>query len=305
MENLLYFLKVCECKSFTAASEELHLSQAALSSSIKKLEDSLNAQLFTRHRRGVYLTELGEQIYPHIKNIVSEYAIVEQLCSAQQQKPVTIEKINILTHPLIADTYLSELAISTLNNHPQCHIQVREASIERCIEELGHQNYDIILIPIPKSQLDKALLDSNFYIAEKVGDDYLAVEMHLSHPLAHKNTITFKDLSCTNVIFINQDHEKDASLASYYFDIRKLKNFIETDNLALYRKYIANGFVAFTFNTLRKNAISYFSKEKDILVKSLHPKCPFTYYMFLKPSDSPLVQELAQKIQNNNYFSAP
>ena len=303
MENLYYFLKINECKSFTAASEELHLSQAALSSSIKKLENALNTQLFVRHRRGVYLTEIGEQILPHVEKIVSEYSIIEQICRINLPQKIEIEKINVLTHPLIADAYLSNLALQTLKKYPECHIQIREASIEKCIEELQNNKFDLNLTPIPT--IEKSFnIETEFYKVKKLGTDYLAVEMHISHPLAHKKTISLTDLSNTAVVFLNQDLEKDASLASYYIDIRKLKDFVETDNLTLYRNYIANGFVAFTFNKLRKNSIAYFSKEKNILTKNLNQKYPFTYYMFYQPTSTPLKQLFFENILEHNYLNS-
>jgi len=302
MENLYYFLKVCECKSFTAASEELHLSQAALSSSIKKLEDSLNAQLFIRHRRGVYLTELGELIFPHIEKIVAEYHIVEQLCSEQKVDSIQIEKINILTHPFIADTCLSELAISIVKNYPEYHIQIRESSVEGCLSEIKKQNYDLIILPVPEPIKESIEVFSNEYRMEKLGTDYLAIEMHNTHPLAKKNTISLRDLMNTNIVFINQNNKKDASVASYYFDINHFKYITEIDNMILYRKYIENGFVAFTFNNLRKNAFSFFNKEKNIIVKKLNQKNTFTYYVFYKSNDNPLIALFMEKLLNSNYF---
>ena len=45
--------------SFSAAAEELHLTPAAVSQQIKLLEQHLEVQLFTRHARGVVLTDMG------------------------------------------------------------------------------------------------------------------------------------------------------------------------------------------------------------------------------------------------------
>ena len=40
------FLAVAECKSFSKATEYLHISQPAISHAIKELEDQLNTKLF-------------------------------------------------------------------------------------------------------------------------------------------------------------------------------------------------------------------------------------------------------------------
>ena len=51
----------------TKASEELHISQPAISQSIKKLEDQLGGTLFLRSNKGMELTEEGKMFFEYIK----------------------------------------------------------------------------------------------------------------------------------------------------------------------------------------------------------------------------------------------
>ncbi len=63
LSQLQYFCKVAELEHFTKASDELHISQPALSKAILNLENELGIPLFERKKRNVYLTEyqkLGE-----------------------------------------------------------------------------------------------------------------------------------------------------------------------------------------------------------------------------------------------------
>ena len=57
---LRHFLAVAEHRNLTAAAEVLHISQPALSKSIKQLEVSIGAPLFERHQKGVLLTGEGK-----------------------------------------------------------------------------------------------------------------------------------------------------------------------------------------------------------------------------------------------------
>jgi DNA-binding transcriptional LysR family regulator len=54
--------------NFTAAADELGLTQAAVSQRIRQLETRLNSHLFLRLARGVELTADGEAYLPHIRN---------------------------------------------------------------------------------------------------------------------------------------------------------------------------------------------------------------------------------------------
>ena len=64
------FYVVANNGNITKASEELLISQPAISKAIKNLEDQLGGQLFTRTKRGVILTNEGRQFYNYIKQAI-------------------------------------------------------------------------------------------------------------------------------------------------------------------------------------------------------------------------------------------
>lgn len=61
-------------RSFTAAAEELGLTQAAVSHQIRSLEKSFGATLFIRRARHLELTELGHAYYPSIAQALNDIA---------------------------------------------------------------------------------------------------------------------------------------------------------------------------------------------------------------------------------------
>lgn len=61
------FYVVANNQNITKASEELNISQPAISKSIKNLEEQLGGQLFIRTKKGVLLTEEGKEFYKYIK----------------------------------------------------------------------------------------------------------------------------------------------------------------------------------------------------------------------------------------------
>ena len=72
MENKIDSYKIFESvarnESISKASEELFISQPAVSQSIKKLEESIGGELFNRTKNGVKLTSEGQTFYKYIKN---------------------------------------------------------------------------------------------------------------------------------------------------------------------------------------------------------------------------------------------
>ena len=69
-EFLKSFVAVVESKSFSVAAKRLFLSQPAISTHIKQLEEELGVQLLTRSTKNVHLTETGLAFYPYAQRLI-------------------------------------------------------------------------------------------------------------------------------------------------------------------------------------------------------------------------------------------
>lgn len=67
--QLKSFLAIVREQNLTRAADALNLSQSALSSQIKALEEELGLRLFKRSSRGMTLTHQGEALLPR-KSVV-------------------------------------------------------------------------------------------------------------------------------------------------------------------------------------------------------------------------------------------
>ena len=67
MQQVRYFLAVATEFNFTKAAEKCNVSQPALTRAIKLLEAEFSGDLFRRERPQAQLTELGERMYPLLK----------------------------------------------------------------------------------------------------------------------------------------------------------------------------------------------------------------------------------------------
>lgn len=90
LEWIRVFEAAARLGSFTAAANELGLTQAAVSQRIRNLELHLGAQLFNRQARGVILSTQGETWLPHV-----EAALTQLLHSAanlfeQPRRKITV-----------------------------------------------------------------------------------------------------------------------------------------------------------------------------------------------------------------------
>ncbi len=72
MQQIRYFLAVCDQGSITHAAQLTYVSQPSLTQAIKKLEDELGGALFTRARSGCELTPLGRMVEANLRKIYKD-----------------------------------------------------------------------------------------------------------------------------------------------------------------------------------------------------------------------------------------
>ncbi|KQV31632.1 LysR family transcriptional regulator [Rhizobium sp. Root1203] len=64
------FLAVARHRNITRAAEEVHLAQSSVSDQIQSLESELGAELFTRSKPGLELTQAGQTLSPYAEEIL-------------------------------------------------------------------------------------------------------------------------------------------------------------------------------------------------------------------------------------------
>lgn len=72
------FLEVNKTRHFGKASENLYLTQAAVSARVKQLEESLGVSLFIRARNNIQLTPEGERLIPHAETMLMAWSRARQ-----------------------------------------------------------------------------------------------------------------------------------------------------------------------------------------------------------------------------------
>lgn len=78
LSQLMQFKKIAECNSMSAAARELHMSQPALSTMLRKLEDELGVKLFYRKGNRIVLNPAGEKALTHVNIISHQIAMMEE-----------------------------------------------------------------------------------------------------------------------------------------------------------------------------------------------------------------------------------
>ncbi|MGI8386956.1 LysR family transcriptional regulator [Robertmurraya sp. P23] len=114
------FIISAKYENFRKASEELFLTQPAITKHIKKLEEDLNIQLFERKGKTVTLTPAGYKFLPFAKEFVSKYE--QGIDSFESWKQGYNRKLTIATAPQIASSFLPSLLRAFIDENPDIEV---------------------------------------------------------------------------------------------------------------------------------------------------------------------------------------
>lgn len=95
LSGMRVFTHVVEAGGFTAASQRLGLSRAAVSKQVAQLEGHLGGQLLQRTTRRVSLTEIGQAFYTRCKAILEDVAEAESLVTGLSAEPRGTLRLNV------------------------------------------------------------------------------------------------------------------------------------------------------------------------------------------------------------------
>ena len=116
------FYVVATVGNITKASQELNISQPAVTKQIKSLEAQLGGDLFIRTKRGVILTENGRAIYNYIKQAMNCFNNAELQFSNLKKLETGVIKIGIST--ALARLFLMKYLDKFHKEYPNIAIQL-------------------------------------------------------------------------------------------------------------------------------------------------------------------------------------
>ncbi|MCI8461153.1 MAG: LysR family transcriptional regulator [Bacilli bacterium] len=141
------FYTVATIGNITKASQELMISQPAVSKSIKKLEEQLGGVLFTRTKRGVVLTEEGREFYKYIKQAVEQINNAESKFSDLINLEIGTIRIGIST--TLTRQFLLPYLERFHKEYPRINIQILTNVSSELFNKLQMGLLDIVIVNLP------------------------------------------------------------------------------------------------------------------------------------------------------------
>ncbi len=185
LHQLRTFRAVAEQLSFSAAAQELSISQPSVSYQVKELEQALGLSLVDRLGKRVRLTEAGEVLYEYARRtltLLDEAALV-----MEQMRGIERGTLRVGASTTVG-IYVVPLALGAFKKlHPGLAVSLEISRRETLLERVKRGVLDLAVLspPVP----DPDLITTPFM------DDELVMVVPRGHPLAGRRGLSLQDFA--------------------------------------------------------------------------------------------------------------
>ena len=140
LDALLIFRKVVECRSLTRAAEVMAMTKSTVSRKIARLEADLGVQLLRRNTHQISVTDLGEKVYRHALNILSEANQVRALIEGSKQEPQGL--LRVAMPVFVGIDFAARIGALFMERYPRSRIETR------LVDDMVHpvkDGFDVVL----------------------------------------------------------------------------------------------------------------------------------------------------------------
>jgi DNA-binding transcriptional LysR family regulator len=181
IRQLKAFVAIAEARTFTAAAQRIHYTQAALSMQIKQLEKEVGLPLFVRMPRRVVVTEAGEKLLERARLILREHdsALSElaELAGAGRGRL----RLGSASGTVSAEA-LPAILKRLRKDHPHAEVSVTSGTSEELAKKIHAGEIDMAFVSLP--------VEARSIETERLSQDQLVAIASPRHPLAGQRVIS-------------------------------------------------------------------------------------------------------------------
>lgn len=188
LTQLKRFLVAAEAGNLRRAAALLHVSQPALTQSIKGLESMLGVELFERSARGVALTPFGRALVPRARMMLNERERIAR--DLEEIRSENSARIAVGVGPYFSRQIFPTALLRTLETFPRAKVQVVEAHTTQLVRMLQEGAIELAFcVRNPVIDDDRSLAFDELYT------ERYSIMARVGHPLFRRRRISDRDVA--------------------------------------------------------------------------------------------------------------
>ena len=239
LEQLYYFVKTADMRALSAVSDELFISQQALSSSIKKLENEFNATLFTRTPKGMVLTKDGEYFYGIARQMLAQYEQLRFHFFYDQE--TSYEPLSIGINPKVKEAFMPKVISYFYKEYPNFDISYHSLQNNDMIPSMESGEINLGVLPVLEVNGNLWLDLPDGYTFEPFFTNSLALLTAPNSPFANFQTISMATIVKHPVVLESFTPKKTDMFYSLLQYFCKEPEVIWTDSFSLQMAMVRDG----------------------------------------------------------------
>lgn len=226
LEQLHYFVTICDKRSINLASKELFITQQSLSSSINHLEREVGDKLLIRTNRGVYPTELGKRVYQFAQRTLRDWNdILDQ--STNHIYSEVHGTLNSLCSYSFYKTFMPKYSVHILEHFPNLSGSGSAANFDTILTSLHRRSIDLAFVTLACDDSSTNIVPNENLVFTPLFSCELYALVNSHSSLAQKAYLTTDELLNEDIVLIQ---ESDMHLYRTIFQNR-YKDFLQNIRL--------------------------------------------------------------------------
>ena len=245
VRHLRHLIALHDQAHFGRAAEVSHVTQSALSASIKELENVLEATLVDRTKRRVVLTPIGVETAERARKIVRDLEELVGFTTALREPLAGILRMG--TIPTVGPYLLPRVLPGLREAYSRLKLYLVEDLTDRLIDSLQRGQLDVVLLALP--------YDCGTVETMVLFEDPFVVALPRAHPLANETRVKAQRLWCEDLLLLRDGHcLRDHALSACRLADRRRTEGFEATSLPTLVQMVDNGLGTTLLPTLAVNA---------------------------------------------------
>ncbi|ARU93688.1 LysR family transcriptional regulator [Tatumella citrea] len=184
LSDLKLVVCIADAGSITRGAEHASLAVGSASERLKSIEQDSGVKLFFRHPRGISLTEAGEILVGHARELLARHQRLKTELDAYAKG--IKGKVRLYANTSAMASFLPGKLATWLSEHSNVTIELEERTSEDIINSIRNG--------IAEAGLISDAVDAGELILEPLADDRLALIIPVTHPLKLRDNATLSEV---------------------------------------------------------------------------------------------------------------
>ena len=233
LRQIRYFIATAETGQVSRAAIDLHVSQSAITTAIKGLEERLGTKLFERQSHGVALTYEGNQFLQHAKHIM---ATVDEALQMSGRANTNISgRIRLAVSYTVAGYFLPAYLPRFARGFSNIEIRLIETDRARIEEGIIDGTFDLSLM------LTSNLANQEDSSYENLIHSRRRLWTGVNHRFLNRPAVSFQDVAGEPYIMLTVDEASNTALRYWNRTPYRPRVIFKTSSVEAVRGMVASG----------------------------------------------------------------